>query len=133
MRHYEKGLLCAALCAVIGLSGCGSEKQTMLEKGYPPAYAEGYQDGCDSGKKAGGDMFSQFAKDVNRYDNDKTYHEGWEDGFKQCKSEQLALQKSIDQSIEQQKLYERQRHDKKMEENHMLDGIDTSGLDKLHK
>ena len=126
-------VLSFALYASLGLTGCTSEKQAMLEKGYPPAYADGYDDGCNSGKKAGGDMFSQFAKNINRYDNDKTYQEGWDDGFKQCKSEQLALQKSIDQSIEQQKLYEQQRHDKEIEEKHMLDGVDTSGLEKLHK
>ncbi len=118
----------ALAVVLLGLAGCQSDREAMIQKGYPPAYADGYDDGCQSGN-----MFSQFTKDVNRYHNDKTYHEGWDDGYQECKSEQAALQKQIDQSIEQQKLMEQRKHDKKMENKHMLDGIDTSGLENLHK
>ena len=133
MRHLKKVSLGVVALSLLLLTGCQSDREAMIQKGYPPAYADGFDDGCGSGKKAGGDMFSQFAKDVDRYHHDKTYREGWDDGYKECRSEQAALQKQIDQSIEQQKLMEQKKHDKKMEEKHMLDGIDTSGLENLHK
>ena len=39
------------------LSACASQKETMIDQGYPLAYADGFDDGCHSGHKAGGNLF----------------------------------------------------------------------------
>jgi hypothetical protein len=41
-------------------------------------------------------MFDQFKKDVRRYDNNYKYREGWEDGYKECRSEEKELMRSIE-------------------------------------
>jgi hypothetical protein len=109
----------------------------MINKGYPVAYAQGYDDGCHSGNKAGGSFFDEFIKDVNRFDNDTQYAQGWSDAFRQCESEQEALQRQTRISIEQQKLSE-QREENDLQKQYRLEkevmkGIDTSGLEKLGK
>lgn len=119
------------------ISGCSSRRQQMLDQGYPSSYVDGFDDGCHSGKKAGGSMFDQFKKDVKRFETDKEYAQGWSDGFRQCETEEEALERQIRMGQEQQMLMEQRRHDKKMEKHHLEDqalrGIDTSGLENLGK
>lgn len=52
------------------LSGCATQKETMIKEGYPLSYAEGFDDGCHSGNKAGGSLFDQFKKDTRRFEQD---------------------------------------------------------------
>jgi len=80
------------LGSLLFTTGCVSQKESMIQQGYPVAYADGFEDGCHSGKKAGGSMFDQFKKDVNRFEKHDKYTQGWSDGFRQCESEQEALQ-----------------------------------------
>jgi hypothetical protein len=80
----------AALLASLALAACGSVKQTMLERGYPPAYAEGYADGCSSGNAAAGALFDKTRKDTTRYGSDRQYTQGWDKGFQQCRREMAA-------------------------------------------
>jgi len=54
--------------ATIMFSGCATTTETMEAQGYGPNYSQGYGDGCETGKKSAGDMFSQFKKNVNRFD-----------------------------------------------------------------
>jgi hypothetical protein len=88
--------LAAAATLAVGFTGCASTAENMRAQGYGPDYSQGYGDGCDSGKKAGGSMFDQFKKDVRKYDNNHKYREGWEDGYKECKSEEKELMHSIE-------------------------------------
>ena len=87
--------LTAAVTLIWGFTGCASTADNMRAQGYGPEYSQGYGDGCDSGKKAGGSLFEQFKKDVNHYDNSYKYREGWSDGYRQCKSEEKQLERSI--------------------------------------
>jgi len=91
-------LTAVSFAALLALGGCASTSETMMNKGYGPSYSKGYEDGCESGKKAGGGMFNDFRKNVDRYDEDRKYREGWEDGFRQCKGEEKALMHSIENS-----------------------------------
>lgn len=88
--------LTVAVALTWGFSGCVSTAENMRAQGYGPEYSQGYGDGCDSGKKAGGSLFDQFKKDVNQYDNSHKYREGWNDGYRQCKSEEQQLERSIE-------------------------------------
>ena len=107
----------------------------MIQQGYPLAYADGFDDGCHSGKKAGGSLFDQFKKDVNRFESDDQYAQGWSDGFRQCETEQEALQRQIRMGIEQQSLAEQKKHNHWEEQRHLerevLKGVDTDSLKNL--
>ncbi|GDY25324.1 hypothetical protein [Agarivorans sp. Toyoura001] len=107
------------------LFACASQSQQMQEQGYPVDYADGFEDGCHSGHQAGGSLFDQFKKDINRFEQQKQYAQGWSDGFRQCESQEEALQRQTRIAIEQQKL-EQQRQDDIAHQ--ALKDIDTSGL-----
>jgi hypothetical protein len=47
--------------------------------GYPPAFKDGYTDGCETAKKS-----AYALKDKRRFANDKQYRLGWNDGFSLC-------------------------------------------------
>lgn len=57
MSRYWLGIGIALL-----LTGCQSAHEQMIEHGYPPAYADGYGDGCSSGRQAAGLMVGTFAR-----------------------------------------------------------------------
>ncbi len=107
----------------------------MIKQGYPLSYADGFDDGCHSGNKAGGSMFDQFKKDIRRFEGDAQYAQGWSDGFRQCETEQEALQRQIRMGMEQQRLMEERKHNKWEEQRHLerevMKRIDTRGLDNL--
>ncbi|MEI2751026.1 MAG: hypothetical protein V9G17_00365 [Nitrospira sp.] len=117
------------------LSGCATQKETMIKEGYPLSYAEGFDDGCHSGNKAGGSLFDQFKKDTRRFEQDSQYAQGWSDGFRQCESQQEATQRQTRMAIEQQKLTEQRKQNKLQEQYHLereaLKGVDTSNFNYL--
>lgn len=61
MSSSRLGVLVLALLLLTAtlLGGCENTHQHLLAQGYPPAYADGFDDGCAS---------------------------GWGDGFEQCRS-----------------------------------------------
>ncbi|KXG79285.1 hypothetical protein N5I28_15970 [Pseudomonas mosselii] len=79
MSRYWLGV-----CVVLLLAGCETTHEQMVNQGYPPAYADGFQDGCSSGRQAAGLMAGDFRKDVPRYLHNRQYESGWDDGFRQC-------------------------------------------------
>lgn len=115
---------------LLGVSGCATEAERMAQQGYPPAYTLGYDDGCHSGKMAGGNMFEHMKKDVRRYGADSQYKQGWDDGYESCEKQQEASDRAMERSIEQQRLYQ-QTHPTKDIGQDALKGVDTSGLKNL--
>lgn len=67
-------------------------------------YAEGFHDGCHSGREAAGSWSDGFAKDLNRFGVDRDYTRGWSDGFRQCETAQERDERSARQASEWQKL-----------------------------
>lgn len=123
------------LIAATALGGCVATQDAMIKQGYPPAYAKGFDDGCHSGRKAGGSLFDQFAKDVVRFDTDKAYATGWSDGFRQCETEQENALRQQRMALEQQRLIELRKQNA-LSQDHALErealrGVDTSGLKSL--
>jgi len=135
MKALHSALFLSFLCSLLMISGCISQKESMIQQGYPLPYADGFDDGCHSGKKAGGNMFDQFKKDVRRFQQENQYAQGWSDGFRQCETEEESMQRQIRMSMEQQQLMEEKKRndleEKRYLETEMLKGIDTSGLEKL--
>ncbi|KQW18657.1 hypothetical protein MRBLPD1_001951 [Pseudomonas brassicacearum] len=74
------------LSVMLLVSGCETTHEDLIARGYPPAFADGYDDGCSSGRQAAGVITGQFRKDVPRYLKDPRYAEGWSDGFRQCQA-----------------------------------------------
>ena len=132
MKVVSLLIMVAATSSVMLLNGCVSKKEVMVKEGYPLAYAEGFDDGCHSGHKAGGNMFEQFKKDVRRFDSDTEYAQGWSDAFRQCESEQEAIERQTRMAIEQQQLLEQRKQNKLNEQYHLekqvLKGVDTSNF-----
>jgi len=46
--------------------------------GYPPAFKEGFRDGCDSFR-------GSYRRDANRFNKNNDYTIGWQDGFSICR------------------------------------------------
>jgi len=117
------------------LAGCMSQKESMIKEGYPASYADGFDDGCHSGKKAGGNMFEQFKKDVPRFESDSQYGQGWSDGFRQCETEEESLQRQIRMSMERQQYMEQKKEYDWQEQRHLerelMNGLDTRNLQYL--
>ncbi len=127
-----KSSLLSAVTVTLMLSGCATTQQTMVEQGFPAGYAQGFDDGCHSGRKAGGSLFDQFRKDVRRFESDRDYASGWSDAFRQCESEQENAARQARMVLEQQRLSELRRENK-LDRQHALErevlrGVDTSGL-----
>ncbi|CAG8865599.1 hypothetical protein PS627_01518 [Pseudomonas fluorescens] len=76
----------AAVCFTLALlGGCQSTSQRLLAEGYPAPFADGFQDGCASGRQAAGAL-GEFRKNVTFYLQDPQYATGWDDGFRQCQA-----------------------------------------------
>jgi hypothetical protein len=73
------------------VAGCTSVQESLIERGYPPAYAEGYEHGCASGKAAAGGLFAQAQQDESRYGAGGEYAQGWDTGFAKCRSDTRAM------------------------------------------
>ena len=132
MRNINLLVIVAIVSCFMLLSGCVSQKETMIKQGYPLSYAEGFDDGCHSVNKAGGSLFDQFKKDVRRFESDTKYAQGWSDGFRQCESQQESVQRQTRMAIEQQKLSEQKKQNDLQEQYHLereaVKGVDTSNF-----
>jgi hypothetical protein len=84
MRRPHSILTLLTLSILLG--GCQSTHDYLLTQGYPPAFADGFDAGCASGRQAAGVISGGFRKDVPRYLKDSQYAEGWSDGFNQCQA-----------------------------------------------
>jgi hypothetical protein len=81
------------LVGALLLAGCQPTHEYLLAAGYPPAFADGFRDGCSSGRQAAGAISGQFRKDVPRFLADPSYASGWSDGFNQCHAQRVSQQR----------------------------------------
>jgi len=80
-----------AVLAVFALAACASTEEALIARGFDPAYAAGYDDGCTSGKAAAGSTFHSASKDDNRYATDTQYTQGFDAGFAKCRRDMAAM------------------------------------------
>jgi hypothetical protein len=71
------GLIAAALTGAACTSG--KSPTTVNLSGFPPAFREGYADGCRSAKPGAFKRRNEI-----RYGQDSQYASGWRDGFDVC-------------------------------------------------
>ncbi len=67
-------------------AGCASQPAAPPQpvvnlSGYPPAFRQGYTDGCVSAKAT-----ATRTRDENRFKSDANYAQGWQDGYSICKA-----------------------------------------------
>ena len=74
--------LCALVAATALLGACATAKPPPKVNlaGFPPAFRDGYADGCQSGKP-----FAAKQRDDARYAKDTQYASGWRDGYDICR------------------------------------------------
>jgi hypothetical protein len=101
----QKRILLIFTCVGVAalLTSCATEGQRLMNEGASPAYAQGFDDGCSSGKKSAGDMFSQFHKNVQEFQHNQDYRQGWNDGHEECRNEWLSMNRQQRLSIEEQR------------------------------
>jgi hypothetical protein len=77
--------LAATLAMALGnLSGCATPPNPLMGSGHTPAYADGFNDGCQSGKASQDPVAAFYTKDTKRFDSDKQYAQGWAAGYQKC-------------------------------------------------
>jgi len=77
-----KNVLFVVLVFVLLLAGCQStNRKGLLDAGYAPEYVDGYVDGYSAGCHTIGHPLYRFNRDTARYEEDRKYQRGWEDGF----------------------------------------------------
>ena len=84
-RSSRSALRSALLLSLAIASGCSSTASKPPESkvnlaGFPPAFRDGYNDGCSSAKALIGTR-----KDEKRCAQDRQYAAGWRDGYDMCK------------------------------------------------
>jgi hypothetical protein len=69
--------------AAVVLTACAAPKPQPPKvnlAGFPPAFRDGYVDGCESAKPRGSKR-----RDDARFTHDRQYTQGWRDGFDICR------------------------------------------------
>ena len=80
-----------ALLVLSFVVGCASaDRKGLLAAGYAPQYVDGYVDGYSAGCHTIGHPFYAFTRDVLRYEGDRQYKNGWEDGFSIARTDYAA-------------------------------------------
>ncbi len=105
---------------LVVLASCVTEGQRLMNEGASPAYGQGFDDGCDSGKKSAGDMFSQFHKNVQQYQHNPDYQQGWDDGHEECQNEWISMNRQQQLSIEQQRANDEHKFIENMNDRQMV-------------
>jgi hypothetical protein len=102
----------APLCVLLAsLAACTSYHDQLIAKGYPPAYADGFSDGCQTGKQAVNGIGYEH-KDARRFAAEKPYQQGWDAGYAQCVQ--------VAQREEQQRFIEQVRENRESAESLLL-------------
>jgi hypothetical protein len=87
------GPAAAALIAAAVLAACTSTRDALLQRGFSPAYAEGYDQGCASGKSAADAGDPAAAQPDGRHDQmgGGEYAQGWGAGFASCQHDRQIM------------------------------------------
>jgi len=86
------------------------QRNNILLQGNSASYADGYTDGCATGRREAGDHHFIFQKNATRAKNDTEYVEGWEQGHNFCRQEHLN-QKEHDYREEKSALLRQQTYE----------------------
>lgn len=69
----------AQAVAVLALAACAESERHLNLSGFPPAFQQGYVEGCESAGTR------HTRRDDARYLTDEDYMQGWNDGYSVCR------------------------------------------------
>ncbi len=84
-------VFCLLTFLFIGCKTNPKRVDNLVGANQPQDYKLGFGAGCDSGYSAAGHVYYKFNKDVTKYNKEKLYQQGWDDGFKVCKGKYDSL------------------------------------------
>jgi hypothetical protein len=85
LMHGSTWRIVRTMITATAIAACTSTEEGLIERGYPPAYALGYEHGCASGKATAGGLFEEAQKDEARYQaSESEYAQGWDAGYAKC-------------------------------------------------
>lgn len=87
---------CLTGLLLVGCQPSPSVHDQLISQGYPPIFADGFQDGCSSGRQAEGGLTNSFRKNVDQYLHTPQYSQGWDDGYRQCAAMRRSLNTNDD-------------------------------------
>ena len=67
----------ATVLLALASAGCETTDSALQDSGKSEAYITGFHDGRHSGMKEAGNYLEHMVKDVQRYETDTDYREGW--------------------------------------------------------
>ncbi|WP_333840821.1 hypothetical protein [Pelomicrobium sp.] len=79
MRPSRLFILVNAALLGAGCAATPPSRPNVNLSGYPPAFQEGYADGCHSAR-----VLIGVRKDEARFKKDNLYAQGWRDGYDIC-------------------------------------------------
>ena len=77
--QYIAVLLLAIFVNACTTAPAQTDQSEVNLSGYPPAFRDGYPDGCETARRALG-----TTRDDSRFESDSMYAAGWRDGFDIC-------------------------------------------------
>jgi hypothetical protein len=81
-----------ALVVLSFLAGCSmGNRKGLLAAGYSVQYVDGYMDGYSAGCYLVGHPLYRFSRDLWRYEQDRQYAKGWNDGLSIARSDYTAV------------------------------------------
>ena len=86
-----KKVLVALLVLSFVAGCCPADRQGLLQAGYSSQYVDGYVDGYSAGCHTAGHPLYSFTRDLSRYEEDRQYMKGWNDGFTIARCDYAAL------------------------------------------
>ncbi len=98
-RSIKVLAILVSLFSSLVLSGCvglsatrylNNKHDFMCGQGDPMAYADGYVDGCSTGRLLAGDQRFKYRQDTLRVEKDALYARGWQEGQINCRNEVVA-------------------------------------------
>jgi len=81
--------LVTATILLVGLSGCKTPPNELMGPGHTPMYADGFNDGCSSGRVTQNPVVGWYKKDTKLFESDKQYAQGWNEGYQKCSYAQM--------------------------------------------
>ena len=132
--NYARSLVTAvaATLLLILLSACGTSDATLREQGRSESYIMGFHDGRHSGMKEAGNYLESIVKDIQRFDSDTDYKEGWHAGEAEGKRMQEQAN-AASNTYQSDKIADEARTDPDAIAKDAMKGVNTKDLKVLEK
>ena len=121
-----------AVCALLFFTGCATSDSTLREQGNSEAYIQGFHDGRHSGMKEAGNYLEHVVKDLDRFDTDPEYRNGWLAG----EAEGIRMQQQADAAssrCQAEEIAKESQSDVNAIGKEVMKDVDTSAVKSLEK